>query len=42
VTAGAVNGCRQHGFSDGEIAQRLGVSRQNVRQRWPRPDRDKT
>jgi DNA-directed RNA polymerase specialized sigma24 family protein len=32
----AVEGLRLVGYSDGEIGRELGVSRQAVRQRWPR------
>jgi DNA-directed RNA polymerase specialized sigma24 family protein len=32
----AVGGLRAVGFSDGEVGRELGVSRQAVRQRWPR------
>lgn len=31
----AIAGLRGLGFSDAEIARPLGVTRQNVRQRWP-------
>jgi hypothetical protein len=33
----AVDGLRAAGFSDSEIGRPLGVTRQAVRQRWPRP-----
>lgn len=33
---GAVQGLRDRGWSDGEVGRVLGVSRQAVRQRWPR------
>jgi hypothetical protein len=32
----AVDGLRRVGYSDGEVGRELGVSRQAVRQRWPR------
>lgn len=34
----AVDGLRALGFSDTEIGRPLGVTRQAVRQRWPRVD----
>jgi DNA-directed RNA polymerase specialized sigma24 family protein len=36
ATQVAVNGLRGHGFSWGEIASRLGTSRQAAQQRWGR------
>jgi hypothetical protein len=36
--AQAVSGCREQGYSDHDIAQALGVSRQAVSQRFPRQD----
>ena len=36
ATRAAVDGLREHGFSWGEIAARLGTSRQNAQQRWGR------
>lgn len=32
----AVAGWREHSFSDGEIGEALGVTKQAVQQRWPR------
>lgn len=34
--AGAVQGWRAAGFSDGQIGRELGVTKQAVQQRWPR------
>ena len=36
--AQAVNGCREQGYSDHDVAQALGVTRQAVSQRYPRQE----
>lgn len=38
VLALAVAGARAHGYTDGEIGRALGVTRQAIRQRFPRQD----
>jgi hypothetical protein len=37
ATFRAVTGLRQSGYTDVQIGEQLGISRQAVQQRWPRP-----
>ena len=37
--ADAIEGMRQHGITDREIGEQLGMTRQAVQQRWPRRHR---
>jgi hypothetical protein len=40
--ATAIAGLRRAGYSDVELGQRLGITRQAIQQRWPRTDDDPT